>query len=403
MLTTPETKPPATRSSRRWLARLVPAGLIAAAVGLVGLVASLPAPERTRTPPEPVPVNVRTMRIEPVPELVDTLTLIAVVEPQYVVRVAAEVPGRIEAIGTRVSPAVFHGRTLPAGSPLAEGQPVAAGDVLVQLNRDLLAARHQGAQAQFEYDEREYLRLLDLHERGTTSKTELDNARTRLEVSRAARDQAARELERTTIRAPCDGILNDLTMEVGEYAAPGDVVAEIVNIDTVKMAVDVPERDVSRLALGDRATVVIAAEDGATVEGVITYISALADEVTRTTRIELTVPNPGHRLRSGQIVHARLTRQVLTDVILIPLDAVIPLEDGRLVYTVRDGRAARCDVELGLIQGRSVQVLRGLAPGDELIVVGHRYVGPGQPVRVLGPADPAAGPAARLSAAEDVP
>ncbi|MBU0617299.1 MAG: hypothetical protein KKI02_06265, partial [Planctomycetes bacterium] len=117
--------------------------------------------------------------------------------------------------------------------------------------------------------------------------------------------------------------------------------------------------------------------------GQVSYISELADELTRTTRVEITVGNPEHRLRSGQIIRARLTRRVLTDVIMIPLGSVIPLEQGRVVYVANDGQAERREVELGLIKGRSVRILSGLKAGDRVIVAGHRYVGPGQPVTVV--------------------
>jgi membrane fusion protein (multidrug efflux system) len=158
-------------------------------------------------------------------------------------------------------------------------------------------------------------------------------------------------------------------------------VAEVVNIDPVKIVVDVPEREVHYLAVGDEATVVARLPETRVFVGRITYISELADELTRTSRLEILIDNPEYLLRSGQIVRARLTRRLLEDVIMIPLSAVIPLEHGRVVYVVNDDdQAERREVELGFITGRDVRVLGGLEPGARLIVVGHRYVGPGQPV-----------------------
>ena len=118
--------------------------------------------------------------------------------------------------------------------------------------------------------------------------------------------------------------------------------------------------------------------------------SELADEHTRTSRLEITVDNRERLLRSGQIVRARLTRRVLNDVIMIPLGSVIPLERGRVVYVVEGGQAQRRLVELGFIKGRSVQILAGVEAGDLLIVAGHRFVGPGQPVTIVSDERPAA-------------
>jgi membrane fusion protein (multidrug efflux system) len=263
---------------------------------------------------------------------------------------------------------------------LVEGEPVAAGAPLVLLNAELLQASRDRAQAQLEYDQRELDRVQELFQRGSVSARELDDARTRRAVSAATCAEETRQLERTKIVAPVAGVLNDMKVEVGEYAMAGKIVAEIVEVERVKVVVDVPERDIGRLHVGDGAAVVLPDDE---VEGHITYISALADTQTRTTRVEITVDNRAGKLRSGQIVRARLTRNVLHDVIMIPLASVIPLEEGRLVYVVVDGKAQRRDVELGFMQGLDVQVVRGLQPGAQLIIDGQRYVGPDQTVTIV--------------------
>lgn len=385
----------AARAPRRWVGPAVALGLVAVAGALVGVVALLPVKKDNPPPVQDVPVNVELLRVRPVSQLPDTFDLTAVVEPELVVRVAAEVPGRIERYGKRQRDVDWRGRLIPEGAALEEGEPISAGDPIVHLDEDLLRARYDQARAQHDYEEREYRRLVDLFERGSTSRTELDDARTRRDVAAAALAAAAEELERTTIVAPIDGIVNRLPMEVGEYASPGQVVAEMVSIDKVKIVVDVPERDVHYLSVGQTGQIILRPPHALVLEGEITYISELADEDTRTSRLELTVENRQHVLRSGQIVKARLTRRVLSDVIMIPLASVIPLEEGRVVYVVDDeGRAERREVELDLIKGREVRVVSGLSPGDRLIVAGHRYVGPGQTVTVIDESTTASTPPA---------
>jgi membrane fusion protein (multidrug efflux system) len=371
------------RQARGWLRRLIPVALVVIAAALVGVVALMPREADPALANEVPPVNVEVQRVQAIPELADTFTLSAVVEPYRVVRVAAEVAARIERFGQRQHAVRWRGREIPAGTVIEEGEPVEQGDPIVYLNKELLQARFERARAQCEYDRTEYQRIEDLYQRGVTSKTEFDDAKTQYEVSKALLDEAARNLERAEIVAPITGILDSLPMEVGEYASPGDQVAEIVDIDRVKVVVDIPERDVYYLKVGDTAEIFAHAPAEMEVAGEISYISELADPDTRTTRLEITVDNRDHQLRSGQIVRARLTRRVLTDVIMIPLESVIPLEQGRVVYVVNAGHAVRRDVELGIIKGRSVQVLSGVQAGDQLIVAGHRYVGPGQPVAII--------------------
>ena len=361
-----------------WIAALL---VIAAAV-VVTCIILIPAKQDPPPDIAPTPVNVVVQTIEPLPELADTLTLSAVVEPESVVRVAAEVSGRVESYGVRQHAMKWRGRDFPAGATIEEGEPVKTGAPLIHLNRDLLQAAYDRAKAQYEYDESEYQRIADLFERGVTAKSEFDTARTQREVSRAALDEVSKNLERTTIVSPLDGFLNRLTIEPGEYAVPGQIVAEIVDLDRVKVVADIPESDVHYMHLGDQAVVLAKSPEDLELTGEIFYLSELADNDTRTSRMEITVDNREHVLRSGQIVRVRLTRRVLKDVIMIPLGSVIPLEEGRVVYIVNDDHAVRREVTLGLIEGRDVQVLGGLNVGDRLITAGHRYVGPGQPVLI---------------------
>ena len=352
-------------------------------LAFVGGVALLPNATREVPEIEIPPVNVRLQQLTPLPELADVLTLTAVVEPERVVRVPAEVSARIERRGTRTQAVTVHGRTWDADSRIEEGEPVSLGDPIAYLNTDLLKARYERARAQLEYDQRELVRKTELADRGITSRTELDDAETRRAISQAALNEVARELDRAVITAPQRGTLNRWLMEVGEFANPGDAVAELVDTNTVKVVVDVPERDVGVLRVGDLAMVLPSLTDGEALTAPISYISAVADAGTRTTRVEISVDNSAGQLRSGQIVQVRLTRRVLRDAIMIPLDSVIPLEHGRMVYVSEDGVAAPREVDLGIIRGRNVQVLRGLQPGDRLIVDGQRYVGAGQRLNVI--------------------
>jgi membrane fusion protein (multidrug efflux system) len=218
--------------------------------------------------------------------------------------------------------------------------------------------------------------------RGSATSNELDQARTKAAASRAALDAAKARLERAVISAPIDGVLNRLPVEVGEYVSPGDVVAEIVDIDTALVVVDVPERDIRHLKVGQREEVHLQALGSTRRTGTIRYISEVADPNARTTRVEIELDNTARVLRSGQIVMVRLVRRVLPEVILIPLDAVVPLENEYRVYVVADGKAQPRAVKLGFLKGRRVQVLSGLAPGDRLITRGQYSCGPGQPVQV---------------------
>ncbi len=354
--------------SSRW--RRVRKGLISIfIVSLAGvvvfLVARIPTPVQETPLEEPVVVNVEVWAVDPVRQMPDLLELPAATEPGLVVNVPVEQKGRIEEI------------------LVEEGQPVREGDVILRLDATLLDAEYERARVQSEFDERSYRRSLDLLERGVLNRNEVEALEARAIVSRADFVLARTNLERATVLSPVTGVLNDLFRERGEYVSAGDTVAQIVVVDRLKVAVKIPERDIRFLRLGMPIEVTVDALEGVRVPGRVTYISELADEATRTTRVDVTVDNTSRRLRAGMIVRVRISRQVLRDVVMIPLDSVIPLEDGRIVYVVSDGRAERREIALGMIRGSRVQVLDGLSAGELLIVKGQRQVGPGQSVRII--------------------
>jgi len=345
---------------------------LAAAVLLVRALLGLG--RQAELPAGTVPViNVEVQTVATRPQLADVVTLPAAIEPNLKVVISAEVSGRVERVCC------------------PEGTRRSAGDVIISLNTDLLQAEYDRAKAQAELDRGRYQRVQNLHEQGAATSDELDGSRAQMETSRALTDAAKARLDRASIAAPITGVLDPISVEVGEYVDAGAKVAEMVDVDTVKAVVHVPEREVGHFAVGDRAEVVPLAHAGdAPITGTVTYVSRQADEMTRSTRMEVSLDNSAGLFHAGAIVEARLTRQVLTDVILIPLAAVIPLEEGKAVYVVEDaspaveganGVAQRREVTLGFIRGREVQVVSGLIRGDRLIVKGHRYVGPGQPVR----------------------
>jgi membrane fusion protein (multidrug efflux system) len=360
----------ASTTTRHGLApKAVKLVIVLAAIGaLVGLGLGVSGNKKEAPLTEAPPVKVSVMTVVAEPEFPDTFELPAVVEPNRVVTASTEVDGRVEWIGPK------------------KGTPVRAGDPLIRLNTDLLEAQFQMAQAQAKNNQTEFDRIKGLVEKGAAPSRDMDSAATQMAISKAQLEEARIRLARARIVAPMTGVLNSVPVEVGEYVTvmPRTTVAEIVDTSVVKVAVDIPERDVSFLSVNQKVQVV-ADIKGREVPfpGTTTFISQVADARTRCTRMEITVPNQEGLLRSGQIVHVRLTRQILKDAILIPLAAVIPMEDGKAVYVAQSSKTQRKIVELGIIRGDRVQIRNGLAPGDQLIVAGHRFVAPGQKVEIV--------------------
>ena len=378
-----------------WLAGRYPVPFFVVLFGLlvIGLlVAFVPKRDDSRpaSPPPPLPVEV--VEVQPVEVFRDTFRQPGEVAPNRTVDIAAEVAARVERYAGRDDRVgedgqLIRGRT--SAGAVAEGDAVRKGQPILQLNTDLLRAERDRAKADFEYQKRELARIKQLFEQNVATASEVDTVRSAHDMAKAALELAEAHLERAVIVSPIDGSLNDIPVEVGEYVSPGVLVARVVEMDPAVVVFDVSEKDIGFLGTGDEVTITHGLVEIKELTGRIRYISELAAPASRTTCVEVEVPNPAgpdgkRRLRDKQIVEGKLTRRVLRDILLIPMAAIIPLENGKVVYVVEDGKARRREITIdpNLTDDQRVCVTDGIQPGAKLIVKGLVQVGPGQPVSI---------------------
>lgn len=360
---------------------------VLAVLAVVLLSAVLPRRDHSGEQEKREPQRVDVMLVEPLEFYQDMFEIPGIIEPNRVVDVAAEVSARVERF------AEAYGRDgLPLHREVEEGDWIQKGQPIVHLNTELLDAALKRAKANSEFAEAELKRYRDLFERDVATQAELEQIQMQAQQAQAALAEAQALLDRAKIIAPISGVLNKLPIEEGEYLQPGMAVAEIVDRDRVKVVLDVPEADVGYLSLGQEEVVNLPhahSDQPDRILAKITYISEIANERARTTRVELTADNERGLLRSGQIVRVEMQRRRILDAIMVPLDAMFPVETGNSVeyvaYVVEEGTKAvkrSLRIDLDVIQGKDVLVTSGLKGGEKLIVQGQRYVGPGQTVAV---------------------
>jgi len=156
----------------------------------------------------------------------------------------------------------------------------------------------------------------------------------------------------------------------------------LVNVDKLKVNVDVPELDVKYLKVGQIAGVRVDAFPGRDMLGTISFVSFKADPATKTFLVRVLVDNPNHEVRAGMIARVAFLRRVIPDAISVPLFALADKGGERLVFVEKDGVVQARTVSLGVIEGDRIQITKGLNPGDHLIVAGQNKVEEGMRVKV---------------------
>ena len=207
------------------------------------------------------------------------------------------------------------------------------------------------------------------------ARSAITGAQAGIEAATAAVAAVTRDIERLTITAPFDGLLETDTAELGTLLQPGSPCATIVQIDPIKLVGFVPELDVDRITLG--APVQAKLASGATVRGQVTFLSRAADDTTRTFRVEVTVPNADLAIRDGQTAEIVVASDGAT-AHLVPQSALTLDDDGALGLRIvgDDGTAQFAPVTL-LRDTVDGVWLAGLPATVNIITVGQDFVSDG--------------------------
>lgn len=310
------------------------------------------------------PVNVVALELKP-STIRDRLELPGTVKPWTTLNIVSEITGRV------VRKAVI------------EGQKVAPGDILVELDAREYRNQYRSAQAAYQTAQTNLKRFEHLQTTQATTQAKLDEARTQVAATRATMDNAALAVERCTIRAAIGGVINRLPVEIGHYLNKGDPVAELLQLNRLKVFVGIPESDVDAVRRLETFTVTIDALDGKTTRGRKYHLSRTTDQMARLYDLQLEVPNPDGEILPDMFARIEIVKTVIQDGIAVPLYSVVTRQNGQVVYVVEDDRARERSVSIGMLDGWRCEVKEGLSIGERVIVVGQRNVNDGQAVKVV--------------------
>ncbi len=397
--------------------------LLLSAVTAVGVYVIQDVKETPLVQPEAVPVPVEVA---------------AVVAADFVHRI--EALGSIAAVREGPVSAEVAGRIVEIPADVDLGSELAVGDLLAKVDhRDYqIAVRKAAAQVsaatarlrkasvdierqrklvrlnaeQFRLARAEHDRLVKLREKELVSsqeverqelswrriEEELESARSGqrqtealyaiaeadLDLAGAQLEQAQETLRDTEIRAPYAGIIARKSVTLGERVAPGQVLFQLADVETVKLDVRIPASDIQQIDPRVAASVQVTGIDQE-FTGQVANIGPRADPGTRSFPVEIFLSNPGRRLLPGMFARAMIPVRGYPAAILIPRESVV-FEGGTPTVFVVDpdsGRAARRAVRIARRFGARYMIAAGLDPGDLLVTAGQRLLLDGARIRIV--------------------
>ena len=327
------------------------------------------------------------------------LAYTADISPNQVVNIFSRVDGHIEKLH------VDKGDFVRANQLLVEIDHTDYQHAVNQAKANLSAAKAKVSQqdavvrnAKLTFD-----RMQTLIKDQFVSQQDLDNAEVNFDAAEAAQEslraqvnqtnvalaQAERNLAYSYIRAPFSGYIAERNLDTGAYVSSATAststmsrgIMSLHDIHTVRVLIEVVEREIPLVKVGQKAELRAEAYPDQAFEGTVTRIVQALNRATRTMTVEVDLPNRDRRLKGGMFARVEVLVSTHHQALQIPIDAVSRLEDAQYVYVVREGKARRVDIEIGAHSGNRVEITKGLIDNEQVIVSGKDLVHDGTPVQ----------------------
>lgn len=311
---------------------------------------------------KPFAVSVATVGSK---DLIKELELVGTIVPNREVNIASETMGRIRSVNMEL------------------GQVKGSGSLLITIDDELKRTALQQAEISLEKAKKEYERVQMVQVENALPDQTIDNAKWAVQLAETQVAAAQRQVRDTRISAPISGTVTAKNIEVGSMVQPGQVLGTIVDLANLKLRVNVPEKDVFNLKVGDPVAITTEVYPGVTLEGRIKAIIGKADEA-HTYPVEITIPNNrNHPLKAGMFGRVSFLSLPSRTSVVIPRAAVIGSVKNAQVYVVNGNTVRLRDVVLGEEVGTNVEVLSGLKEGEQVVSTGQNNLRDSMQVEVV--------------------
>jgi|SRR5690554_3902334 len=295
--------------------------------------------------------------------------------------------------------------------PVSVGDRVSKDQVIASQYNALLSqgveaakANVQNAEAQFELVQQNYKRMERLYNQRAVStqqfeqvSTELKAAASALEAARAQLQQAVEQLENSLIKAPFDGIVAAIYVELNQMVPAGQQVAQVIDPSTMKSKIRVASKDMHVIEKGKEVDISIPSIPGQTYKGKIVSIDQAVDPISKTLEIEVLITNADNKIKSGMYAEFMVPASSVDNAIVVPENSLLSQTEIQInrktgtqetqkryfLFTVENQKAKLNEVEVGLISSGRAEITNGLNINDSVIIVGNNIVQEGQKVNII--------------------
>lgn len=276
------------------------------------------------------------------------------------------------------------------------GSIVRPGDVLLEIDAkdiqqtvNISSAQVASAQSQLNLAQTNLERYRRLQEQGAVSQAQLDQYQNAYEVALAAvrqtsaqYTQGANQLSYSSLVADSAGVISNITAEAGQVISAGQPIITLVKDGEREVEINVPENRIDEIRSAQQVRISFWALPGVTTEGKIREISPVADKVTRTYKVRISLINAPAGVNLGMTANVAVANSGTAAVVYIPLTAIYQTGDIPNVWVIKEGVVSLRPVRVGVFGDGKIQVLEGLQDGDVIVTAGVQKLREGQKVRI---------------------
>lgn len=334
-------------------------------------------------------------------DLATHLTVVGNLIGLQTVDVAPRTNGRLLTVSVQMGDPVRRGQVIGKIEDREIVEQVSQAEASQQVSKATIRQREADLKvAQVNFD-----RSKNLFERQLLAKQALDDAESRylaaeaqIDLSKAQLAQAEARLQElkinlqnTTVTSPVDGFVGKRNVDPGAMVSQNTPIASVVDISKLKMVVNVVEKDIRLVTVGDSGDVDVDAYPGEKFRGRIARVAPVLDPATRTATMEIEIANDDKRLKPGMYARVSLIVEERKNTLVAPKNAVVDFESKRGVWMPnQDNRAKFVPVQLGIEDTDRIEITGGLAEGDKIVTTGAAAVRNNDQLVIAGaPAGPA--------------
>ncbi|MBQ4631068.1 MAG: efflux RND transporter periplasmic adaptor subunit [Clostridia bacterium] len=201
-----------------------------------------------------------------------------------------------------------------------------------------------------------------------------ETAQASVNSAKAALDIAQNNLNNTTITAPISGYISVCSVSEGQLVGAGTPIYEIKNAALVDVEINVTDSIIPMITIGTKANISIPSAKIDNIEGSVTMIDPIKDDMTGLYKIKVSIDNSENRVNVGMVADVKLTTASLSDIIKVPSEALINEADSYFVYVAKDDVAEKRQIITGVSDGVYTEVVSGLEIDETVVVEGKDYL-----------------------------